>query len=95
MSLFSSMSSRKQYSGRASGGMQGSLADTPAGATVRLAGYTTGMPAERLAQLLAYGLTPGSLVQVVQQRPVTVVRCEHTELALEAGLAREVQVVSG
>lgn len=37
-------------------------------------------------------MVPGYLVRVIQQAPVTVVQIEHTELALESGLAREVQV---
>ncbi len=37
-------------------------------------------------------LVPGRLVQVLQQEPVTVVRADHTELALEGDLASKVLV---
>lgn len=42
---------------------------------------------ERAERLRAYGLAPGATIEVVQQRPVTVVRIEHTELAVEAEVA--------
>lgn len=54
--------------------------------------FLPGISAERHAQLRAYGLVPGCPVSVVQQSPVTVIRIEHLELALERSLAREVQV---
>jgi Fe2+ transport system protein FeoA len=40
----------------------------------------------------AYGLAPGRLVEILQQDPVTVVRADHTELALEDDLARKVLI---
>jgi Fe2+ transport system protein FeoA len=43
--------------------------------------------------LQAYGLTPGRQVLVLQQRPVTVVQIEYTELAFERELARQILVV--
>jgi Fe2+ transport system protein FeoA len=42
---------------------------------------------ERAERLRAYGLAPGATIEVIQQRPVTVVRIEHTELAVEAQIA--------
>ena len=59
---------------------------------MRVKGFLPGLSPERQAHLLAYGLAPGYWVQVIQHSPVTVVRIEHTELALEAGLACQVQV---
>lgn len=52
---------------------------------------------ERLAngfrtQLSGYGLTPGSIVEVTQQKPVMVLRCDRSELALEHDLAGAVLV---
>jgi Fe2+ transport system protein FeoA len=59
---------------------------------MRVKGFLPGLTAERRAHLQAYGLSPGYWVEVIQHYPVTVVRVEHTELALEAGLACQVQV---
>lgn len=42
---------------------------------------------ERAERLRAYGLAPGATLEVLQQRPVTVIRIEHTELAVEAEIA--------
>jgi Fe2+ transport system protein FeoA len=44
------------------------------------------------SRLRAYGIVPGALLEVLQQRPETVVRIERTELALEAELAALVRV---
>lgn len=68
------------------------LADTPAGQRVCLRGFSSSLPAERLSHLLAYGLAPGRWVQVIQHEPVTVVQVEHSELALENDLARQIEV---
>jgi Fe2+ transport system protein FeoA len=43
--------------------------------------------------LQAYGLTPGRQVLVLQQRPVTVVQIEYTELAFEKVIAQQVMVI--
>jgi Fe2+ transport system protein FeoA len=51
-----------------------------------------GPAADRRAQLQAYGLSPGRRLRVVQQRPVTVLLVDHTELAIEEDLARGVRV---
>jgi Fe2+ transport system protein FeoA len=51
-----------------------------------------GPAADRRAQLQAYGLVPGRRLRVVQQRPVTVLLVDHTELAIEGDLARGVKV---
>ncbi|MFM8322440.1 MAG: ferrous iron transport protein A [Chloroflexota bacterium] len=68
------------------------LADVTGGQEVYIQGFTASMPGERRAHLQAYGLTPGQRVCVLQRRPVVVVRVEHTELALEPDLARQIQV---
>ena len=68
------------------------LLDVPDGCQAVVKGFLHGMPAQRHAQLRAYGLAPGCPVIVVQHTPVTVIRIEHLELALEHGLAREIQV---
>ena len=46
----------------------------------------------RLAKLSAYGLTPGSRVQVLQRWPEYVVRVGETELAMEASVAACIHV---
>lgn len=51
-----------------------------------------GLPPERREQLLAYGLGPGRVVEVLQTKPVTVVRIEHTELAFESALGAAIEV---
>lgn len=48
--------------------------------------------ADAEGRLRAYGIAPGAQLQVIQQRPETVVRIERTELALEAELAALVMV---
>jgi Fe2+ transport system protein FeoA len=44
------------------------------------------------SRLRAYGIVPGALLELLQQRPETVLRVERTELALEAELAALVRV---
>lgn len=67
------------------------LAEAPKGVSARVVAVenTSG---SRPLQMQAYGLAPGRLVEVLQQDPVTVVRADHTELALEDNLARKVLV---
>jgi Fe2+ transport system protein FeoA len=43
--------------------------------------------------LQAYGLTPGREMLVLQQRPVTVVQIEYTELAFEKVIAEQIFVI--
>ena len=52
------------------------------------------VPEDRREQLLAYGVAPGRVVDVLQSRPVTIVRIEHTELALERSLSRTILVAA-
>lgn len=74
-------------------GSRATLADVVPGSQVRLEGFASSLPARQQAHLQAYGLVPGHLVRVVQHSPVTIVQIEHTELALEAGLARQIRIV--
>ncbi len=64
-----------------------SLADVPAGCRVRVLGFAEGFPPDRRAHLQAYGLVPDYTAKVLQQAPVTIVKIDHTELALENELA--------
>jgi Fe2+ transport system protein FeoA len=68
------------------------LARVSAGGRAVVTKYLPGMPAERYAQLRAYGLGPGCEVFVLQHTPITVIRIDHLELALEHCLVKEIQV---
>ena len=52
------------------------------------------VPARQREQLLAYGVAPGRVVDVLQTRPVTIVRVEHAELALETALSRAIGIAA-
>jgi Fe2+ transport system protein FeoA len=45
--------------------------------------------------LQAYGLVPGYWVEVLQHSPVTVIKIEHSEVAMENDLAAQVWVAEG
>jgi Fe2+ transport system protein FeoA len=68
------------------------LTQVSAGGRAQVLGYSHHLSSERLAQLQAYGLVPGAWVMVVQHSPVTIIRVDHTELAMEEGMACKVQV---
>ena len=68
------------------------LADVPPGQQARIVDFSNTIPPNRKEHLQAYGLVPGYQVKVIQQTPVTVVRIEHTDLALERGLASAIRV---
>ncbi|OGO64155.1 MAG: hypothetical protein A2Z45_09865 [Chloroflexi bacterium RBG_19FT_COMBO_55_16] len=70
------------------------LADVPPGWQAKIGRFLEGIPPEKRVQLLSYGLVPNLWVCVVQHSPVTVVRLDNTELALEMELAGEIQVLS-
>jgi Fe2+ transport system protein FeoA len=69
-----------------------SLVDIAPGRSAQVIGFYPGLPSDRYAQLRAYGVAPGSSVKIIQHEPVTIIQVEFTELALEADLARGVQV---
>ncbi len=62
------------------------------GRTVEFAGFAEGLDAGFREQLLAYGVQPRQMLSVLQQAPMTVVVCDHVELALETSVARMIQV---
>ena len=68
------------------------LSEVQPGRRTRVVDFLPGLPADRRAQLQAYGLTPGYSIQVVQHSPVTIIQIDQTELALEPSLAYQVQV---
>jgi len=67
------------------------LIDLKPGQTARVTAFGE-IPASQLAALQAYGVLPGRSLVVLQQNPLTIVRVEWTELAFEAGVARQVIV---
>ncbi|NIM93235.1 MAG: hypothetical protein GTO18_05935 [Anaerolineales bacterium] len=65
--------------------------DIPPGSHVRILSIE-GTTADKRNRLLAFGVTPGSYVEVKQHRPVTVIQVDFTELALEEDVASQIQV---
>lgn len=62
------------------------------GSSVVLDGIDDSVHAHLREQLAAYGLVRGRPVTVLQQRPLTVIVCDHVEIALETHVARCVEV---
>lgn len=67
------------------------LAQTAKGQQVTITGYGK-LSQDYRQHLQAYGLLPGRKIQVLAQRPVTIVLVEQTELAFENEIARQVLV---
>jgi len=63
------------------------LTDLSPGSRARILGFAPDISIDRKAQLQAYGMIPGNFLWVRQQKPVTVIQVEHTELAFETELA--------
>ena len=57
------------------------LSHIPAGKPVKIHSFTD-LPPSRLTQLIAFGLAPGTLVEILQRRPESIIRIGQTELAL-------------
>ena len=66
---------------------QQTLADILPGDRAQVISFDEHMPLSRKTHLMAYGLSPGYWVEVLQQSPVTIIQIEHTELAMERDLA--------
>jgi hypothetical protein len=62
------------------------------GGLVELVAFADGLDAGFRDQLLAYGLQPRQKLRVLQQTPMTVILCDHVELALEGPVARMMEV---
>ena len=63
------------------------------GAKVVVTRFVPGITARQLEQLTSYGLEEGRTIQVLRQRPVTVLLIDYTELALEDEVARAIHVL--
>jgi len=68
------------------------LFDVPPGTRTRVLGFSPELTKGRKAHLQSYGLMPGNWVSIIQQSPVTVVKIDHLELALEHDLAQKIEV---
>ena len=66
------------------------LADFNPGERVQVTAFNDHLSSNRRAHLIAYGLSPGYWVDILQQSPVTIVQIEYTELALERDLAQDI-----
>lgn len=84
---------KKQPEANFRSGRGSSLADTPVGMLVQVAGFRAGLAGDRCSQLQSYGLSPGQPVKVLQHVPVTVLQIEQFELALERDMAAYVEVI--
>jgi Fe2+ transport system protein FeoA len=65
-----------------------------AGTDCEIAAFAPELPHELHQHLLAWGLLPGVTLRVIDQRPTTRVLVEHTELALEHGVAAMIHTQS-
>ena len=68
------------------------LAFIPAGSEVRLIAIGDEIDPLQREQLHAYGLSAAHAVKVLQQQPMTVLLCEHVELAIEHAVSRHIWV---
>ncbi len=68
------------------------LADVPPGCKAQVVGFAAGFPPNRKAYLQAYGLVLNNPLQVLQHKPVTILRVDQIELALESDLAKGIFV---
>ena len=68
------------------------LADLRPGQQARLLSFSPEIPPERLTQLQSNGLLPDCHIDVLQNWPVIVIQVEHTELAVENDLARQILI---
>ena len=72
--------------------MNATLDTVRPGHTVLLARIDDSLAPDFREQLAAYGFVPGRALEVLAQQPMTVVVCDHVELALESAIARALVV---
>lgn len=63
------------------------LAHARPGDTLTFRGFDASVLTVQQDQLLGYGLAPGRVITVLQTRPIVVLACDETELAIEAAVA--------
>lgn len=68
------------------------LTELTPGTYARMIDFDHEIMSEHKAQLQAYGVIPGYTIKLQQQKPVTVIQVDHTELAFEYDLAKEIFV---
>lgn len=68
------------------------LTELSPGTYARLIDFDPNILSEHKAQLQAFGVIPGYALRLQQQKPVTVIQVDHTELAFEYDLAKEIFV---
>ncbi len=66
------------------------MSDVLPGETVKLVAFDESLSSDHRVHFIAYGLQPGTWVEVLQQSPVTIIHFDNTELALERDLSREI-----
>jgi len=54
--------------------------------------YLSATEPARLHKLMAFGIAPGMTVRVHQHYPTIVLECEHTQIAMEEEIARDIHV---
>ena len=84
--------------GRVAGGRRDAapraLSEVPAGVPARIHDVT-GISADQTARLSTLGFVPGSPVEVLQHRPLPIVRIGAAEVAMEVGLLTGILVTLG
>ncbi len=67
------------------------LSEARSGSVVKISSFGK-LSATQRQHLQAYGMLAGRTVQVLSQRPVTIILIEQTELAFETEIARQIMV---
>lgn len=64
----------------------------PPGQMIQIERFGNGLSLQHQLRLQAFGVEPGQSLSVIQQYPVTIVKVDHTELAVERFLAHQIFV---
>ena len=68
------------------------LCDIAPGERVELVRFDATLDASLRDRLIAYGISPTQRIEVVQQRPLSIIVCDHAEIAVEAAVAQRIIV---
>ena len=71
------------------------LCDIAPGERVEFVRFDATLDAALRDRLIAYGIAPSQGIDVVQQRPLAIIVCDHAEIAVESAVARRIIVRSG